>query len=169
MQLHSQGHAGDKLLGNHKTMGQSLHEKRSERRNQELGSCKHGPIVLDTPEINCWQHTIISNSYTPSCSGHVFYLPFSSSFSFSFSFLSSSFILLCISCIFYYTYYCMYIFLKYSTNVDTYTHMSTHHYEHMHIHHTPMSNSGRLSRLDLEIHEVGHQKRLTVDRDVASY
>jgi hypothetical protein len=90
MQLHSQGHAGDKLLGNHKTMGQSLHEKRSERRNQELGSCKHGPIVLDTPEINCWQHTIISNSYTPSCSGHSFIflslLPF--------PFLSLSFLLL---------------------------------------------------------------------------
>jgi hypothetical protein len=41
--------------------------------------------------------------------------------------------------------------------------MSTHRYEHTHAHPTPMSTSERLSRLDLEIHEVGHQERLTVD------
>jgi hypothetical protein len=32
-----------------------------------------------------------------------------------------------------------------------------------------MSNSERLSRLDLEIYEVGHQECLGVDGDVASY
>jgi hypothetical protein len=31
-----------------------------------------------------------------------------------------------------------------------------------------MSTFKRLSRLDLEIHEVGHQERLAVDGDVAS-
>jgi hypothetical protein len=29
-----------------------------------------------------------------------------------------------------------------------------------------MSTSERLSRLDLEIHEVGHQERIAVDEDV---
>jgi hypothetical protein len=33
----------------------------------------------------------------------------------------------------------------------------------------PISNSERLSRFDLEIHEVVHQKRLAVDEDVVSY
>jgi hypothetical protein len=47
--------------------------------------------------------------------------------------------------------------------------MSTHPYEHKHTHHIPMSTSERLSRLDLEIHEVGHQERLAVDGDVASH
>jgi hypothetical protein len=32
-----------------------------------------------------------------------------------------------------------------------------------------MNTSERLNRLDFEIHEVGHQERLTVDRDVASH
>jgi hypothetical protein len=32
---------------------------------------------------------------------------------------------------------------------------------------THMSTFKLLGRLDLEIHEVGHQKRLTVDKDVA--
>jgi hypothetical protein len=31
-----------------------------------------------------------------------------------------------------------------------------------------MSTSERLNRLDFEIHEVGHQKRITVDGNVAS-
>jgi hypothetical protein len=44
-----------------------------------------------------------------------------------------------------------------STNADTHTHMSTHLYEHTQAHTTPMSTSERLCRLDLEIHEVGHQ------------
>jgi hypothetical protein len=54
-------------------------------------------------------------------------------------------------------------FKKHITNIDTYTRMSTHFYEHTHAHHTPMSIFERLSRLDLEIHEVGHQERLAVD------
>jgi hypothetical protein len=33
----------------------------------------------------------------------------------------------------------------------------------------PMSTSERLSQLDLEIHEVSHQKRLAVDGDVTSH
>jgi hypothetical protein len=32
-----------------------------------------------------------------------------------------------------------------------------------------MSISERLSRLDLEIHEVGHQEHLVIDGDVASH
>jgi hypothetical protein len=32
-----------------------------------------------------------------------------------------------------------------------------------------MSASERLSRLDLEIHKVGHQERLTVDGDITSH
>jgi hypothetical protein len=46
--------------------------------------------------------------------------------------------------------------------------MSTHPYEHTYAHPTPMV-SERLSRLDLEIHEIGHQERLAVDGDVASH
>jgi hypothetical protein len=58
---------------------------------------------------------------------------------------------------------------KHSTNVDTNIHMSTHPYKHMHAQPISMSTFERLSRLDLEIYEVGHQKRLTVDGDVASH
>jgi hypothetical protein len=47
--------------------------------------------------------------------------------------------------------------------------MSTHYYEHMHAHPTPMSTSERLSRFDLKIHEVGHQKCSAVDGDVAPH
>jgi hypothetical protein len=47
--------------------------------------------------------------------------------------------------------------------------MSAHLYEYMHTHPTPMSTSEILSRLDLEILEVGHQERLAVDGDVASH
>jgi hypothetical protein len=39
----------------------------------------------------------------------------------------------------------------------------------MNTHPTSMSISERLSRLDLEIYEVGHQERLTVDGNVASH
>jgi hypothetical protein len=53
-------------------------------------------------------------------------------------------------------------FKKHSTNVDIHTRMSTHPYEHTHAYPTSMSTSERLSRLDLKIHEVGHQERLTV-------
>jgi hypothetical protein len=61
------------------------------------------------------------------------------------------------------------VFLKYSTNVDIHICTSTHPYEHTHAHHISLSNSERLSLLDIEIHEVGHQERLTVDGDVASH
>jgi hypothetical protein len=47
--------------------------------------------------------------------------------------------------------------------------MSTHHYKYMHAHPTSISTSERLSRFDLEIHKVGHQKHLIVDGDVASH
>ncbi len=60
-------------------------------------------------------------------------------------------------------------FEKHSTNADTHTHMSTYPYEHTRTHHTPMSTFVRLSRLDLEIHEVGHQERLAIDGDIASH
>jgi hypothetical protein len=59
-------------------------------------------------------------------------------------------------------------FKKHSINADTHTHTITHPYEHIHAHSTPMSTSKRLSRLDLKIHEVGHQEHLAVDGDVAS-
>jgi hypothetical protein len=39
-------------------------------------------------------------------------------------------------------------------------------YEHSYAHFTYMSTFERLSRLDLKIHEVNHQERLTVDGDV---
>jgi hypothetical protein len=45
--------------------------------------------------------------------------------------------------------------------------MSTHSYEYTHAHPTPMSTSERLSRLDLEIHKVGHQERIAIDGNVA--
>jgi hypothetical protein len=47
--------------------------------------------------------------------------------------------------------------------------MSIHPYEHTHTHPISMSTSERLSRLDLEIHEVSHPEHLTVDGDVTSY
>jgi hypothetical protein len=47
--------------------------------------------------------------------------------------------------------------------------MSIHPYEHTHTHLISMSTSERLSRLDLEIHEVSHPEHLTVDGDVTSY
>jgi hypothetical protein len=55
-----------------------------------------------------------------------------------------------------------------------YRHRSSYTYEHSyyeytHAHHTLISTSERLSRLDLEIHEVGHQECLAVDGDVTSH
>jgi hypothetical protein len=47
--------------------------------------------------------------------------------------------------------------------------MSTHPYEHMYAHPTLINTSKRLSRLDLEIYEVGHQDYFIIDRDVASH
>jgi hypothetical protein len=45
--------------------------------------------------------------------------------------------------------------------------MSTYSYEHTHT--ISMSTSKRLSWLDIEIHEVGHQERLAVGGDIVSY
>jgi hypothetical protein len=39
----------------------------------------------------------------------------------------------------------------------------------MYVYFTSMSISERLSRLDLEIDEVSHQKRLVVDGDIVSH
>jgi hypothetical protein len=47
--------------------------------------------------------------------------------------------------------------------------MSTHLYEHTHVHPIYMNISERLSQLDLEIHEVSHQERFIVDGDVTSH
>jgi hypothetical protein len=47
--------------------------------------------------------------------------------------------------------------------------MNTHPYKYMYIHSTSMSTYERLSQLDLEIYEVGHQECFTVDGDVASH
>jgi hypothetical protein len=47
--------------------------------------------------------------------------------------------------------------------------MGTHPYEYTHVYSTPMSTFERLSRLDLKIHEVGHQECLAVDGYVASH
>jgi hypothetical protein len=58
---------------------------------------------------------------------------------------------------------------KHHINVHTHTYMSTHPCEHMYAYPIPMSTSKRLNRLDLKIHEVDHQERLTVDGDVASH
>jgi hypothetical protein len=41
--------------------------------------------------------------------------------------------------------------------------MSIHPYKYIHIYSTSMSISERLDRLDLKIHKVGHEERLTVD------
>jgi hypothetical protein len=63
----------------------------------------------------------------------------------------------------------LHIFKKYGTNINTHIHIITHSYEYTYAHFTPMNISERLIRLDLEIHEVGHQKHLDVDGDIASY
>jgi hypothetical protein len=47
--------------------------------------------------------------------------------------------------------------------------MSTHSHEHTHTHLILMITSKRLSQLDLEIYEVGHQERLAIDGDVVSH
>jgi hypothetical protein len=60
-------------------------------------------------------------------------------------------------------------FKKHGINIDTHTRTSNHPYEYIHVHPIPIGISERLSRLDLEIHEVGHQERLAIDGDVASH
>jgi hypothetical protein len=47
-----------------------------------------------------------------------------------------------------------YLILKNSINIDTYTRISTHPYEHTYIYHITISTSEKLSQLDLEIHKV---------------
>jgi hypothetical protein len=62
--------------------------------------------------------------------------------------------------------------LSHSKNTDTYIYiyMDTQLYKHKHMYAHPISISISeiLSRLDLEIHEVGHQEHLAVNRNVAS-
>jgi hypothetical protein len=60
-------------------------------------------------------------------------------------------------------------FFRDSTNAEIYIRTSIHSYEYTHTHHIFMINSERLSRLDLEIYEIGHQERLAVDGNVASH
>jgi hypothetical protein len=43
--------------------------------------------------------------------------------------------------------------------------MITHFYKYIYIYTIFMITSKKLSRLDLEIHKVGHQERTAVDRD----
>jgi hypothetical protein len=50
---------------------------------------------------------------------------------------------------------------------NTYT--STYLYEYTYAQPTTTINSERLSQLDIEIHEVDHQERLTVDSYVTSH
>jgi hypothetical protein len=52
-------------------------------------------------------------------------------------------------------------FTKHNTNIDIYICMIIYLYEHTHTHPIFMSTFERLSRLDLEIYEVGHQVTLT--------
>jgi hypothetical protein len=47
--------------------------------------------------------------------------------------------------------------------------MITHPYKYIYLHPTHMNTFKRLTWFDLEIHEVSHQKRLSVDGDVASH
>jgi hypothetical protein len=55
-----------------------------------------------------------------------------------------------------------------------YKHRYSYPYEYLSLRHTYvylifMSTSERLSRLNLEIHKVGHQEQLTVDGNVTSH
>jgi hypothetical protein len=47
--------------------------------------------------------------------------------------------------------------------------MSTYSYKYIRAHLISMSNSEKLSRLDLKIHEVDHEERFAVDEDVVFY
>jgi hypothetical protein len=57
----------------------------------------------------------------------------------------------------------------YTINIGTHICMNIHLYKYMYIHLIPMSSSKRLSWFNLKIHEVGHQKRLTIDGDNTSH
>jgi hypothetical protein len=52
---------------------------------------------------------------------------------------------------------------------NTYTRTITYLYEYTYAQPTITITSERLSQLDIEIHEVDHQERLTVDSDVTSH
>jgi hypothetical protein len=52
------------------------------------------------------------------------------------------------------------------TDVDNHIYMNTHPYRYMHVHPTPMSTSERLDQVDLEIHEIVHQKCIVIDEDI---
>jgi hypothetical protein len=45
--------------------------------------------------------------------------------------------------------------------------MSIYFYKYMYLYSILMIISKKLDRLDLEIHEIGYEKHLTIDRDVA--
>jgi hypothetical protein len=60
-------------------------------------------------------------------------------------------------------------FLETRYKPDTYTRMSTHSYKYIRAHLISMSTSEKLSRFDLKIHEVGHEKCFAVDEDVVFY
>jgi hypothetical protein len=47
--------------------------------------------------------------------------------------------------------------------------MSTQPYKYTHAHPTPISTFKRLSQLDLEIYEVGHQERIVTDENITSH
>jgi hypothetical protein len=58
-----------------------------------------------------------------------------------------------------------FFFGKHGTSTDIHTRTITHPYEHMHAHPTSMNTFKRLSRLDIETYEVGHQECIAVDGD----
>jgi hypothetical protein len=47
--------------------------------------------------------------------------------------------------------------------------MNIHIYKYTYTYHILMSTFEILSRFDIEIHEVGHQKRLAINRDIVSH
>jgi hypothetical protein len=59
--------------------------------------------------------------------------------------------------------------LRNTVSIDTHICMSIHFYKHMHVHPISMNISERLSQLDLEIYEVGHQECIVINEDVTSH
>jgi hypothetical protein len=54
------------------------------------------------------------------------------------------------------------------TDIYIYIYISTHPYEYIYVQSITMNTSEKLSRLDLEIHKIGYQEQLAVNRDVKS-